>query len=202
MSVVPKRKLGGSDIPKLLGLSPYGGPLEVYERVVLGVEAPWNPKMERGAAVEPVLRAFAQNHMGIEVEETESDYHDHPTHEFARAQIDDLAVYGGLKTAVDYKSVSRWSKGWGAPHTDQIPELIRAQVAWELLCSDRELGIVVAGFGDDAPPPNIFNISHVVPYEIERCPHFESYCVAVAREFWETHVLTQTPPPKTKRARR
>lgn len=192
-----RRRIGGSDIPKLLGISPYGGPLEVYERIVLGVEAEWNKFMERGAAVEPVLRALGQRMLGIEIEPVESDYHDHPTHEFARAQIDDLARWNGASCAVDYKSSSRFAKNWGADGSDDVPEHIRAQMAWELACSDRELGLLVVGFGDDAPPPELFNITHVLTYQIQRCPHFESHCLAVAKEFWETHVCRGVPPEKT-----
>jgi predicted phage-related endonuclease len=194
-----RRRIGGSDIAKLLGLSPYGGPLEVYERIVLGKEAEWNAAMQRGAAVEPVLRALAQNMLGVEVEETESDYHKHPTLEYAHAQIDDLARWSGLPVVVDYKSCNRFAKGWGAAHTDQVPEHQRAQFAWEMMCADRELCIPVVGFGEDVPPPEIFSISHVLPYQVERCPLFESHMKAVASEFWERHILPEVPPPSTGR---
>jgi hypothetical protein len=191
------RRIGGSDIAKLLGLSPYGGPLEVYERIVLGVEIPWNRMMDRGAAIEPVLRAHAQNMLGLEIEETVSDYHRHPTLEYAHAQIDDLATWRGLPVVVDYKSCNRFAKGWGAAGTDQIPEHQRAQFAWEMLCADRDLCIPVVGFGEDVDGPDIFNISHVLPYEVERCPLFEGHMKAVASEFWETHIVRQVPPEKT-----
>src|SRR5690349_12032790 len=102
-----KRRIGGSDIPKLLGISPYGGPLEVYERIVLGVEAPWNPRMERGTMFEPVLRALGQRMLGLELEDVESDYFPHPSLEYAHAQVDDLARRDGLPVCVDYKTVNR-----------------------------------------------------------------------------------------------
>lgn len=181
-------------MPKLLGISPYGGPLEVYERIVLGKEAEWNPRMERGVVMEPVLRALGQQHLGLEVEDVESDYHDHPDLEFAWAQIDDLAVWNGMPCVVDYKSQSRWAKGWGRDGSDEVPETIRAQVAWELACSDRELGLLVVGFGDDVPAPEVFNLSHVVTYQVQRDGVFESYCVQVAREFWLEHVIPSVPP--------
>lgn len=190
----PKRRIGGSDIPKLLGLSPYGNAADVYQRIVEGVELEWSPVMERGAAVEPELRAYAQRVVGVELEEPESDYHKHPTLEFATAQIDDLARWKGLPVCVDYKSQSRWAKGWGAEGTDEVPEHIRAQMTWELLCAGRELGLLVVGFGDDAPPPSLFVLSNVITYEIQRDEQFEAYCIHVAREFWQAHVLRRTPP--------
>lgn len=190
----PKRRIGGSDIARLAGLSKYGGPFEVYQRIVEGIDAEWSPVMERGAAVEPELRAFGQRVLGIELDSPESDYHPHPTLEFAHAQIDDLARWRGLPVVVDYKSQSRWAKGWGPDGSDEVPEHIRAQLAWEMLCADREMGLLVVGFGDDAPPPTIFVLGHVVTYAVPRDGQFEAFLVATARDFWTRHVLPRVPP--------
>lgn len=190
----PGRRIGGSDIPKLLGLSNYGDERDVYERIVRGRDAEWNPKMERGAAMEPVLRALGQQMLQLELETVESDYFAHPTYEFAGAQVDDLARWFGMPAAVDYKSVNRWSRGWGPEGSDEVPEHIRAQMTWELLCSGRELGLLVVGFGDDVPPPEMFHIANVVPYQIQRDEEFEAFCLSVAHSFWEKHVLPRVPP--------
>lgn len=190
----PTRRIGGGDIPKLLGLSPYGDALDVYERIVLGKESEWNPKMERGQAIEPVLRAHAQRVLGLELEDTESDYHARPDVDFAWAQIDDLGHWQGVPACIDYKSVSRFARGWGPPGSDTVPPHIHAQMAWELYCSGRELGVVIAGFGDDRPPPEIFCLSNVITYEIERDEEFERFAVMIARHFWTSHVLARVPP--------
>lgn len=188
------RRIGGSDIGKLLGLSRYGNEADVYLRIVEGLEDAWSPVMERGAAVEPQLRAYGQNALGIELDDVESDYHDHPTLEFARAQIDDVARLAGVPCCVDYKSQSRWAKGWGAEGSDDVPPAIHAQIAWEMLCADRELGLLVVGFGDDAPPPDLFHIANVITYQVQRDPTFEAALVQTAREFWNGHVLPRVPP--------
>ncbi len=200
------RRIGGSDLPKLLGISKYGNAMDVYLRVIGGMEDVWNSRMERGAMMEPVLRAHGQNHLHLEIEETESDYHKHPSYPFAWAQVDDLARLDGKPVCVDYKSQSRWAKGWGAAGSDVVPESIRAQLAWEMFCVDRDLGVLVTGFGDDVKGPEVFELSHVLIYRVERCPQFEGYCVAVAKEFWEAHVIPRVPPDmrplgKSKRAK-
>ncbi len=188
------RRIGGSDIAKLLGLSSYGNEADVYLRIVENQEDEWSPAMERGAAVEPELRAYGQRLLGVELEDCESDYHNHPTLEFARAQIDDLARWRGLPVVVDYKSQSRWAKGWGPDGSDVVPEHIRAQMTWEMLCADRELGLLVVGFGDDAPAPQLFNVTHILSYEVERDRQLEAVCVETAREFWNRHVVPRVPP--------
>ncbi len=188
------RRIGGGDIAKLLGLSKYGNEMDVYLRIAEGVEDEWNPRMERGAAVEVQLRAHAQNFLGLELDDSESDYHAHPLIEFAHAQIDDLARLEGTPVVVDYKSQNRWVKGWGAPGSDEVPASIHAQVAWEMLCADRPLAILVVGFGEDLPPPTIFRLDNVVTYQVERDERFEALCIETARTFWERHVLPGVPP--------
>lgn len=186
------KRIGGSDIPKLLGLSPYGDESDVYLRIVEGVEAPWKPIMERGMMMEPVLRAHAQRVLGIEIESRESDYHAHPSLEFAGAQVDDLGFHEGLPLVIEYKSASTWAKGWGPDGSDQVPEHYRAQVAWEMLCADRPMCRVVAGFGLDIGAD--FVLSNVCTYELERDEELEALAIAVAKNFWEKHVVPRVPP--------
>jgi len=196
------RRIGGSDIAKLLGLSKYGGPREVYARIVEGVEDAWNAPMERGAYMEPVLRAHGQRLLGWELEDVASEYVDCRQHEFARAQLDDLARWKGAPVVVEYKSQSQYARGWlHGSEGDVIPEGYAAQVAWQLMCTERELAVVVVGFGQDTKDGG-FSLSNVTHYEVQREPEFEAYCLLVAKEFWEQHVLRRVPPvtqPRNKR---
>jgi predicted phage-related endonuclease len=196
-----RRRIGGSDIAKLLGLSKYGNARDVYDRVVLGLEEPAGPLADRGKRFEPVCRAHAQNHLGVSLDEhtgwgDNRDYYDHAHHEFARAQIDDLAHWFGIPVVCDYKTVNKFSRryGWGKPGTDIVPEAYRAQVAWGMACADRDRAIVVAAFGEDVKDERVFIIEDICTYEIERCPEFESYLLGVANEFWLEHVIPERAP--------
>lgn len=196
------RRIGGTDVTKLLGLSNYGGPFEVYQRIVEGVEAEWNAAMERGAAVEPLLRAHGQRMLGLELEDMPSEYLDSPEHDFARAQIDDLAHWKGVPVVVEYKSQSQWARGWlHGSEGDEIPHGYTPQVAWQLMCSGRELAIVVVGFGQDTEQGD-FELHNITHYEVQRDPQFEAYCLTVARDFWKDHVLPRVPPQTQRRKRR
>jgi hypothetical protein len=198
--------MGGTDLAKLLGVSRYGNEGNVFERVMGTEEYVWNSRMERGVIIEPTLRVLGQQHLGLVVEDRswntyrpdakheEPDYHAHLTWEFAHAQIDDLAIWKDRKAVVDYKSQSRWAKGWGPDGSDQVPEGIRIQLAWEMACADRDLGLLVVGFGDDVPAPEFFNISHVVTYVVERDGFLEQHCAEVARKFWLEHAIPGVPP--------
>jgi predicted phage-related endonuclease len=188
------RRIGGSDIPKLLGLSKYGNERDVYDRVVLGIEPEWSEIMERGAAVEPQLRAHAQRALGVALEDREGDIHQHPDNDFATCQVDDFATWNGTPIVVEYKSANLWVKGWGADGTDEIPGHVRAQIAWQLACTNRDKALVVVGFGVDEDPPAIFTLSNVCAYPVERDGVYESYILSVGRKFWVEHCLTKVPP--------
>lgn len=196
----PFQRIGGSDIAKLLGLSSYGGPPEVYDRIINGIDTPWNPILARGAAMEPVLRAHGQRLLGLELEDSDSDYVDSAEHDFARAQLDDIARWQGMPVVVEYKSQNQWARGWmHGEDGDVIPKGYAAQVAWQLMCSGRELALVVVGFGEDTKGPDGkpdggFDMHSVTHYEVQRDPEFEAYCLLVAREFWEQHVIRRVPP--------
>jgi predicted phage-related endonuclease len=189
------RRIGGSDIAKLLGLSRYGGEREVYQRIVEGVDTEWNAVMARGTMMEPVLRAEGQRLLGLELETVESDYVESAEHEFAHAQIDDLARWQGQPVVVEYKSQSQFAPGWlHGTDGDEIPAGYAAQVAWQLMVTGRELALVVVGFGQDVKATGDFELSNVTSYEVQRDEQFEAYCLHVARTFWEQHVLRLVPP--------
>lgn len=194
MTWTPTRRIGGSDIAKLLGLSKYGNAADVYLRIMEGEEDEWTKPMERGAMVEPLLRAHAQRFMGVELEDMASEYVDSSVHEFARAQVDDVGRWEGQPVVLEYKSQSQWAKGWSrGADGDCIPAGYAAQVAWQLMCTERELALVVVGFGQDTEDGG-FALHNVTHFEAQRDFVFESYCLQVAREFWEQHVLRRVPP--------
>jgi hypothetical protein len=59
------------------------------------------------------------------------------------------------------------------------------------------------GFGQDNKEKTDFELSNVTSYEVQRDEQFEAYCVHVAREFWESHVLRRVPPvPQPRKKRR
>lgn len=204
------RRIGGSDISKLLGWSSYGGPPEVFDRCVLGIEKRQkNPRAaSRGLRMESPLRSVAAERFGFEIVPhsgvgPNADYYEHPDNDFAHAQIDSLAFWGGRPVIIDFKSQNIWAQRlWGPDGSDVVPNSIHAQVTWGMSCLDVDLAVLVVGFGVDVEGPEVFQLSHVVTYFVERDPVFESYCLSVGKEFWVSHVLPGVRPNKTTGSKR
>ncbi len=195
--VRPLRLIGGTDIGKLVGCSKYGGPESVYRRLRLGIEEPSNAKMERGTREEPVIRGKFVAAYGI-VLEPHPGVVTHPTCEFATISPDDFCVYGDDPATVDYKSVSIWAaKQWGLPGTDNVPEHIDCQLRWAMACTNRNLGVVYASFGEDKDDGS-FAHKWQATYFIRRDLEMEAMLLEAGRRFWTRHLLPGIPPPPDK----
>lgn len=179
------RLIGGTDVPRILGIAPFGGPIDAYRRIVEGYSPPMNPAMKRGLRLEPVVRA-------IYVDETEATLEPHPgylrskRHEFMGASVDDLARRDGEKLVAEYKTAGlRQMRHWGESGTDQVPDHYRVQVAWYLAATGLPAGdLAVLIAGDD------FRC-----YRIERDLELESMLLEACERFWVDHVKAQKPPP-------
>lgn len=186
-------RIGSSDAAAIAGLSKYSNPTDVFNRVVRGMSPVKTKDMERGNVCEPIILTHA-GRMGIELEDRDNQIRiPHPVYDFAHAQVDGLGSWEGQPIVVEAKSVGPWAKGWGAPDTSDVPERYRAQVIWQLACTDLQLGLLLAGFGAEDEAGE-FTITNVVRYQIERDQEFEAFLFAVCGEFWREHCLTGIPP--------
>lgn len=205
----PVRKIGGTDIPMLLGLSKYGGPKEVFERLVLGKELPWNPKMGRGNREEPRVRRLFVERFGAELApRPEKFILQHPRHEFATVSPDDFGSLFGVDGTIDYKSVVQWAlrsekpgEVWGPEFSDIVPFHIACQLHWAMEVGDKDTAFVFAAFGEDLDNDTRFDISETRLYRLERDREMAAWMLEVAERFYRDHVLTGVVPENPKKGR-
>ena len=178
------RRIGGTDSPKLLHMSKYGGPSAVYRRIVLGEANDIDPfTAMRGQMMEPVTRGLSQikygwklaPHPGI-IESAE--------YEWCAASADDLLA--DENAGVEYKSVDpRGYSDWGDEGTDQVPTDYLIQCTHYMAAFDRPRWYICAYFGGN----------DLRRYVLQRDLDLEETWRSVCETFWREHVLTKTPPP-------
>lgn len=220
MALTPEdsRKLGGSDIAALVGLSPWSTPLTVYVRVVAGDSGKDSPALKRGRLLEPVIRQLYADETGVELlgpndfscpglewrHDEQQRRHSaslrHPSKAFVRASLDDVGRRrGGGRHAVEYKSV--WPtqmSGWGESGTDEVPDYYGTQVAWYLgtgLASgalEEDTADVAALFLGVEETPRVYHLKHDADVY--------GWLLEAAERFWTDHVVPQRPPPPTRPA--
>ncbi|QVQ51323.1 YqaJ viral recombinase family protein [Spiractinospora alimapuensis] len=146
------RRVGGSDVAAILGLSPWESAFSLWHRKAgLAGEQPENPQMDWGRRLEPAIAAaFADAHPELRVgaggvwalgDAVASD----------RLASPDRLIYtrhGRKARAVLEIKTARDDTGWGEPGTAQIPVYYRCQVLWYLDVLDLDtahVAVLVAG---------------------------------------------------------
>lgn len=193
------KRLGGSDMAALVGLSPWATPLTVYARIVAGAETEGSPALRRGRLMEPVIRAMYAEDENVTLLGPTSLTH--PSHAFVRASLDDVGRRPGRgKHAAEFKSVTP-SKAheWGEPGTDDIPAYYATQAHWyvglglESGALEEDTADVVALILGLEESPRVYRVRHDA--------EVYAWLLAAAERFWRDHVLPGKPPPPTNPAR-
>lgn len=199
LSEADARKIGGSDVAALVGLSPWATPLTVYARIVSGQATNDSPALRRGRLMEPVIRAMYAADNGVELLGPASLAH--PMNRHVRASLDDVARRQGHgRHAVEYKSVWPSEVGaWGKAGTDEVPDYYATQVHWYL-------GI---GFESGAIEEDTADVAALMlgveetprVYRVRHDREVYEWLMDAAQRFWFDHVEPRKPPTPTMPAR-
>ena len=169
----------GTDISAIVGLNKYSSPMQVFmEKLGLIEGAADNEAMYWGRELEPVIaNRYARDH-GVDLIEP------------GFIVIDE--IFGGTpdRVIVEQKVLEIKTSGqftanmWGEPGTDQIPEHYMCQVQWYMMltglpCAD--LAVLING-------------QRYQEYSIDRNDRLIDVLKQRGRDFWETHIIPQSPP--------
>jgi hypothetical protein len=134
-------------IGRILGLSRWGGPLSAFYELTAGTEAPCNPSMGRGKALEASVLALWAEREGIFLVPGERKVQP-PTMPYAHATLDALgllALEDGVLVVPEAKTLALEQAGpeWGHDGSDQVAAAYHLQGLWYLgVC--RAMGLEVA----------------------------------------------------------
>lgn len=180
----PLRRIGGTDISRIIGASPYGGPIDAWRRIVEGYSPPENDAMRRGLRLEPVVRQLYLDETGARLREHPGVVLS-PQHAFMAASVDDMAVRDGSEVVCEYKTAGiRAARDWGT-QGDEVPLAYLTQVAWYLAATDLHAADLAVLIGVDD-----FRVFRII-----RDMELESMLVERAESFWVDYCLSGKPPP-------
>jgi putative phage-type endonuclease len=181
-----KKGICGSDISAICGISPWSTPLDVYMRIVDGVEKEiTSPAIEWGTLLEPIILSKYEGEKEVDLETNIQSVHkDYP---FIRGNIDGFC----RKTCgiVEAKTSNfRFKQKWLKDDQWSVPLNYKLQVYWYAMIQDAQSIDVAVLFGLDD-----FNI-----ITLDRNLKLESALLKKAIDFWEKHILAKKPPaPQT-----
>lgn len=170
--------LGSSDIAKLMGKSPWGGPIDVFrEKAGLADKKEPNEWMKRGTLWEPEVRRLVEKSTGHEFPPLCAI---HNNYDYARASLDGFNEELGaiLEIKVPGKKTMDMAKA------KEIPEHYNIQIQWQMFVSDAKYARYVC-YDPDA------NELHT--WCIYRDEALIEEMRTVADHFWEQFLLGNPP---------
>jgi len=175
----------GSRIARILGISPFGGPMSVYAELVDGAEIEESKPMKRGRLFEPAVLAWHAEDAGCTLEPSRTLVH--PKHPRIGATPDAIAIYqDGERRVVEAKIVGwQFASQWGPAGTDQIPDYYVAQCQFEMGCAGLTKCDVCALIGADDFRQYVVEFDELVFARLVR----------EGERFLLEHVDPRIPPP-------
>lgn len=179
--------IGSSDVPTILGLSPWSTPYDLWlmkTGQVPGVQE--NEAMRMGSMLEPAVLSLAAHRLGARVVKPTSTYIG--AEPFMRANIDGMVgIAKRGSDIVEAKTTGR-PDGWGEEGTDQVPEMVKAQVMFQMACASSGVAHVACLMGDYG--------LRLKMYRVAFCSDYAGYIDERIRAFWDC-VQTRTAPEGT-----
>jgi putative phage-type endonuclease len=176
----------GTDMSRILGISPYGGPLTVWsEKKGMVEQRECTPAMYRGNVLESALiKWYAEGNAIVRIIK-QNQFTIHKDSVRMAATPDAVVeIKGRIIRTVEAKAATRWTwSQWGEEGTDEIPEHYIPQAILEAAVEGVDQTDVVADTGSEL---KIFPVK----YDAELFGVF----VQSAEKFWNDHVLTDNPP--------
>jgi putative phage-type endonuclease len=127
-----RQGIGASDVPIILGVSPWRTPLQLWEDKTGRREPqPWNPAMRRGAEMESKARAAYESLTGNMMQPAERT---HPLLHWLRASLDGITLDGAL--ILEVKCPGR--EAHASALAGQVPDYYIPQVQAQLFVSAAE----------------------------------------------------------------
>ncbi len=175
--------IGASDVPMLLGVSEYGGPLDLYQIKRGEKVIEQTPAMARGHIYEPAICAdFLLNFPEFTAESRGTVIH--PAGDFLRATVDRVITGPHGVGILEAKNVTpRFMHLYGESGSDNAPLDKVAQIQTQFEVLDLDWGYIAVNFG--------FELRW---YFIERDREVGEAIKETAFEFMRDHVIPGIPP--------
>lgn len=175
-----RQGIAATDVPAILGISPWKSPVAVYaEKLGLVEDQTETRAMRLGRAAEPALLREYEIETGRRAVLSSSLYRHPDVNLLGTPDAFEVIDPDGIEL-----KTSRRADGWGEPGTDDVPSHYLVQVAVYMALLERPRWYVAALIaGSD------FRI-----YEVRRDMELEGVILEAAARFWKDNVLAQVPP--------
>jgi len=178
--------IGASDVPAVLGVSPWKSASDVYYAKVAEFEKrdKITKSIEAGNLLEVAVLDFAEQRLG---KIKRNQFRVHPKKTYASATLDAICLEQD-DVGVEAKTTGNTDQ-WGEENTDQIPIYYLAQVQWQMYVTGYKTIYVPVLMPD-------FGLQFKM-YKVERDEELIDSIAKRCDDFWHDNVLKKVPPKDT-----
>ena len=180
-----KKGIGSSDVPTILGINPWANSHDLWLQKTGRVPpTEENDAMYMGTMLEEVVLKLAADRLEQRIVKPSTTFVGAKS--FMRANIDGMigkAMRGA--TIVEAKTTGN-TEDWGLDGSSDVPERIKAQVQYQMMCASSDVAHVACLIGERGLRFAMFRI----PYD----EFYAEHIMEQVSRFWEHNVKTDTPP--------
>ena len=158
-----ERGIGSSDVPTILGLNKWASPYDLWlQRTGQTEPSEGNEAMELGSALEIPILALAAKRLGEKVHRPSSAFVGCQL--YYRANIDGMVGVAKRGSPIVEAKTTGMAGLWGEDGTDQVPESVKAQVMYQMMCSSSQTAHIAVLVGDYGLKFKMFRVEFDVDY--------------------------------------
>lgn len=191
--------IGSSDVPKILGLSPYGGPWSVWPELVGLVPrygGTTSPSARRGNRMEAVVAGWwaeDRDHLDLRPGPGLGTTDPVPTRDGWAHCRQDATVHAALvpreelapaHAIAEVKTLRWFDDRWGEEGTDQVRADYLTQVVHQIHVLQLPAVVIAYATGSDT----------LRTYFVDPPPELVARQAEIVKAWWDRHVVGQTPP--------
>ncbi len=182
---------GSTDVPKIMGTSPYSGPFDLFHHKLNNEVVRVNSAMTMGLRMEPIFREMAQESLGDlglnpddQVQEGVTIYE--PTFMVTLRATPDAILRDNKDVCFEFKRHHyALQDNYGQPMTDEVHPMEYDQVQWHMFLGDFQVCYIGILFGGD---------SELTWYRVERDLKRILEIKEAVFAFWTEHLQARVEP--------
>jgi len=181
-----KHYIGSSDVPKILGLSPYANAYDVWLEKTDKLEPQTfiSEAAEAGIMFERGVLEWAEKELGRLLYDPQKLWFRHETLPMI-SHPDAVVIKSGCPVEAKTSGLmSPLPDGWGENGTDQIPQIYLVQCQVHIMLADAEVCYVPAFLGGRGRRM----------YQITPNKELQEIILEASQDFWDKHVKLDIPP--------
>ena len=161
--IAREKGIGSSDIGTILGINPWSTAYDLWLRRTKQVpDIKGNEAMDLGSALEVPILALASKRLDAKIVRPRSVFVG--AHKYMRANLDGMIGSTARGSPIVEAKTTGMSSAWGDEGSSDVPEYVKAQVMYQMMCSSSQTAHIACLVGDRGFKLKMFRVEYDSDY--------------------------------------